>query len=80
MVYYCKYFDLHKYEGTKIFKVLRTSMWHIPALLPAKTPRIYSFAVSSRIALWQYLFNHRPLNSIKKEKWQARAGAQTRDP
>ena len=44
-------------------------------MLPTEAPRAYSIAV-----LWQHVGDLRPLGSISKEKWPARAGAQTRDP
>ena len=49
-------------------------------MLPAETPRAYSFAVPSRIVLWQHMGDLRPLSNITKEKWPARAGARTQDP
>ena len=55
--------------------------FHIERLmLPAEAPQSYSFAVPSRIMLWQHVGNLRPLGGISREKWPARAGAQTRDP
>ena len=48
-------------------------------MLPAEAPRAYSFAVPSRIVLWQHMADLRPLSSITKEKWPARAGARTWD-
>ena len=44
-------------------------------MLPAEAPSAYSFAVPARIVLWQHVGDLRPLGSITKEKWPARAGA-----
>ena len=49
-------------------------------MLPAEVPRAYSFAVLSRIVLWQNVGDLRPLCGISKEKWPARVGTRTRDP
>ena len=49
-------------------------------MLQAEAPRAYSIAVPSRIVLWQHVGDLRPLSGSSKEKWPARAGAQTRDP
>ena len=48
-------------------------------MLPVEAPRVSSFAVLSRIVLRQHVGDLRPLGSITKEKWTARAGTQTRD-
>ena len=37
-------------------------------MLPAEAPRAYSFAVPSRIVLWQHVDDLRPLCDITKEK------------
>ena len=47
--------------------------------MPAEAPRAYSFAVSLRIVLWQHVGHLRPLRGIRKEKWPACAGAQTKN-
>ena len=44
-------------------------------MLPAEATHAYSFAVPSRIVLWQHVGDLRPLGGISKEKWSARAGA-----
>ena len=49
-------------------------------MLPAEAPRTYSIAVPSRIGLWQYVGDLRPLGGSSKEKWLAHARARTRDP
>ena len=49
-------------------------------MLPAEVPRAYSFAVPSRIVLWQHVGDLRPLSGITKEKWSACGGVRTRDP
>ena len=49
-------------------------------MLPAEAPRTYSFAVPSRIMLWQHVHDLRPLSGSSKEKWPVRAGAETQDP
>ena len=49
-------------------------------MLPAEAPRAYSIAVPSTMVLWQHVDDLRPLGGSSKEKWPARAGAQTRDP
>ena len=50
-------------------------------MLPVEAPCTYSFAVPSRIVLWQYVGDLRLLDgTITIEKWPARGGAQTRDP
>ena len=48
-------------------------------MLPVEAPQAYSVAVPSRIVLLQHMGDLRPLGSITKEKWLARAGARTRD-
>ena len=48
---------------------------HLLVVLPAEAPRTYNFAV-----LWQHVGDLRPLGSITKEKWSARAGAPMWDP
>ena len=48
-------------------------------MLPAEDLRAYNFAVPSRKMLWQHVGDIRPLGGIVKEKWNARAGARTRD-
>ena len=48
-------------------------------MLPAEAPRAYNFAVPSRIVLWQHVGDLKPLGSITKEKWPARAGIRTGD-
>ena len=40
-------------------------------MLPAEAPRSYSFAVLSRIVLWQNMGDLRSLDGITKEKWLA---------
>ena len=45
-------------------------------MLTVEAPRAYSFAVLSRIVLWQHVGDLRPLGRITKEKWPSRAGAQ----
>ena len=37
-------------------------------MLPAEASRAYSFAVLSRIVLWQHVGDLRPLGGITKEK------------
>ena len=49
-------------------------------MLPAEAPRAYSFAVPSRIVLWQHVGDLRPLSGSSKEKWPVRTGALTRYP
>ena len=49
-------------------------------MLPAEAPHAYSFAVPSRIVLWQHVGDLRPLGGITSEKWPARAGARAWDP
>ena len=49
-------------------------------MLPAEAPRTYSFAVPSRIVLWQHVDDLRPLSGITIEKWPTRAEARTRHP
>ena len=49
-------------------------------MLPTEAPRAYSFAVPSRIVLWQHVGDLRPLGGITKEKWPAHARARTRNP
>ena len=49
-------------------------------MLPVEAPRAYSFAVLSKIMLWQHVGDLRPLGSITKEKWPTRARAETREP
>ena len=49
-------------------------------MLPVEAPRAYSFAVPSRIVLWQHVGDLlRPLGGSSKENWLARAGAQMQD-
>ena len=48
-------------------------------MLPAEASRAYNFAVPSRIVLWQFVGDLRPLGGITKEKWPARAGARTQN-
>ena len=38
-------------------------------MLSAEAPRTYSFAVLSRIVIWQHVGDLRPLGSITKQKW-----------
>ena len=49
-------------------------------MLPAEAPRACSFAIPSRIVLWQHVGDLRPVGGISKEKWITRAGTRTRDP
>ena len=44
-------------------------------MLPAEAPRAYSFAVPSKIVLWQHMGDPKPIGSITKEKWPTHAGA-----
>ena len=37
-------------------------------MLPAEAPRAYSFAVPSKIVLWQHVGDLRPPGGITKEK------------
>ena len=46
---------------------LSDASFHIEKLmLPAEAPRTYSFAVTSRMVLWQHVGDLRPLGSITK--------------
>ena len=49
-------------------------------MLLAEAPRAYSFAVPSRIVLWQHVGVLQPLSGNTIEKWPACAGARTWDP
>ena len=44
-------------------------------MLPADAPRANSFAVPSRIVLWQHVGDLWLLGGITKEKWPVCAGA-----
>ena len=48
-------------------------------MLSAETPHVYSFAVPSRIVLWQHVGDLWPLGGITKGKWPAGTGTLTRD-
>ena len=48
-------------------------------MLPAEAPQAYSFAVPSRIVLWQQVSDLRLFGGITKKKWPAGVGAQTRN-
>ena len=64
----------------RIIFFLSDAPFHIERLmLPVEAIQAYSFAVLSRIVLWQHVGDLKPLNGISKEKWPARAGAQTQN-
>ena len=48
-------------------------------MLLAEAPCAYSIAVLSRIVLWQYVGDLRPLGGSSNEKWPACAGARMRE-
>ena len=48
-------------------------------MVPADTPRAYSFTVPSRIVLWHHVGDLWPFDGITKEKRPAGTGTQTQD-
>ena len=48
-------------------------------MLPAEASQAYSFAVLSRIVLWQNVGDLRPLGGITEENGSALAGARTQN-
>ena len=43
-------------------------------MMPAEAPRVYNFAVPSRIELWQHVGDLWPLGGFTREKWPVRGG------
>ena len=71
--------DLHPFVAQIKFFINDVSFLIERLMLPVEAPQAYSFAVSSRIVLYQHVDDHRLLGGISKEKCPAHAEARTRD-